>query len=128
MNNFKQYKIEDIGCWQKARNFRKEIFEVASKYPVAGYKLKHQTIDAVGSIGHNIAEGFGRGSFKENIRFCRISRGSLLEVRDQLYAAMDYGFINQDTFSYLYNLNIDLEQNINGYIGFLKQQMKRFVL
>ena len=124
MNNYKGYKLEDLGCWQKARFFRREVFKVASKYPNAGYKLKYQTIDAIGSIGHNIAEGFGRGSFKENVHFCRISRGSLLEVRDQLYTAIDYGFINDTVFNYLYDLSINLEQNINGHIGFLKQKMK----
>ena len=124
MNNYKNYKLEDLGCWKKARFFRKEIYKTAIQFLPDGYKLKHQMIGAAGSIGHNIAEGFGRGNFQENIQHCRISRGSTIEVRDQLYAALDYGFISQDKFDYLHNLNIELEKSINSHIGYLKNRMK----
>jgi len=124
--SYKEYKLENLVCWQKARFFRKEAFEVVKTFPSEAYKLKFQFFDALGSIGHNIAEGFGRGSFKENIQFCRIARGSALEVRDQLYEALDCGYIKQEIFNYLYRLNADLEQSINGHIGFLKQQMIKY--
>jgi four helix bundle protein len=124
--NYKSYKLEDLGCWQKARFFRQEVFNNIQNFPSDGYDLKHQILKAIGSVGHNIAEGFGRTSFKETLQFCRISRGSLIEVRDQLYAGLDYGFFTQQTFDKLYGLSQELERNINGYIGFLKQQLLKY--
>jgi four helix bundle protein len=126
MNDFIEYKLEKVGCWQKARQYRVELFQTVIKFPITGQSLRNQIIRAVSSIGHNIAEGYGRASFKENIQFCRIARGSLCEVRDQLYTAFDFGFLTKDLFDELYNKNLDLERNLNGYIGFLKKQMVKY--
>lgn len=124
--SYKNYKLEDLGCWKNARQFRNKIFQFAKSFPLIGNSLRHQIIRASSSISHNIAEGYGRGSFKENMQFCRITRGSLYEVRDQLYCASDFGFINKSDFNSLYQANLDLEQNINGYIGFLKKQLLQY--
>lgn len=124
MNKFRQYKLENLECWQKARNYRKEIYKIASKFPYHVYKLKGQIIGSAGSVGNNIAEGFGRGHFQENIHFCRIARGSLLENRDQLYESFDYELISKETFQQLYDVNINLEQSINSHIAFLKNKKK----
>jgi four helix bundle protein len=126
MNDFIEFKLEKVGCWQKARQYRVELFQVSTKFPPSGQSLQNQIIRAAGSIGHNIAEGFGRASFKENIQFCRVARGSLCEVKDQLYAAFDFGFLSKDHFDDLYQKNLELERNLNGYIGFLKKQMVKF--
>jgi four helix bundle protein len=48
------------------------------------------------STTHNIAEGFGRYHYQENIQFCRQSRGSLFELKDQLICSLDEGFITED--------------------------------
>lgn len=44
------------------------------------YELVSQMRRASRSVTHNIAEGYGRFHYQENIRFCRISRGSLHEL------------------------------------------------
>ena len=49
--------------------------------------LADQLYRALGSIGANIAEGVGRGSFKDNRRFVKIGRGSLYEVKHWLRRA-----------------------------------------
>lgn len=48
------------------------------------------------SVTYNIAEGYGRFHYKENIQFCRTSRGSLYELLDQLITANDENYINND--------------------------------
>ena len=126
MSNYKKYQLEKLGCWQKAREYRKNIYQSALSFPRSAYRLQGQIVGAVSSVGHNIAKGFGRGSFKENMQFCRIARGSLFEVRDQLYASLDFGFIDQSKFDELYKENLELERNINGYIGFLKKQLLQY--
>ena len=49
------------------------------------------------SIISNIAEGYERGGTKEVAHFLRIARGSAAEVRAQLYAAEDIGYLGADT-------------------------------
>jgi len=43
---------------------------------------------------------------------------------DQLYVALDEGYIKQDKFNELYNKGRNVEKALNGYIGFLKSQKK----
>ena len=43
-----------------------------------------QLVDAADSISANIAEGYGRYSYKDNVRFVRIARGSLYETKNWL--------------------------------------------
>jgi len=47
------------------------------------------------SVNHNIAEGYGRFPFQENIQFCRIARGSLFETLDHGIIALDEGYISK---------------------------------
>ena len=70
----------------------------------------------------NIAEGHGRYHFQENIRFCRISRGSLYEIRDQLITCFDEKYITRDHFSRVYELAIQAAKTLNGYIRYLRNQ------
>jgi four helix bundle protein len=119
----KKHSFEDVKVWQLAREFRKKIYNITKNFPRDElYCLKSQIRRAAISIHSNIAEGYGRYSFQENIQFCRISRGSLNEVLDQLYVALDEKYIILETFDELYNEGRNLEIAINGYIGFLKSQ------
>ena len=115
--------FEDVKAWQLAREFRKKIYKITKKFPKDElYVLTSQIRRAVISIGSNIAEGYGRYSFQENIQFCRIARGSVNEVLDQLHVALDESYITKEEFDELYKEGRELEKAINGYISFLKQQ------
>lgn len=48
------------------------------------YSLGDQLIRSVDSVAANISEGYGRFSFKDNIRFCYYARGSLFETKHGL--------------------------------------------
>lgn len=72
---------------------------------------------AARSTTHNIAEGFGRYHYQENIQFCRQSRGSLFELKDQLICSLDEGFITEedkDKGTVLIDKALTL---LNGYIN-----------
>ncbi|MEX2591566.1 MAG: four helix bundle protein [Anditalea sp.] len=71
------------------------------------------------SITNNIAEGFGRFHFQENIQFCRQARGSLTETLDHMIIAHDEQMISNEeleTFRVLYDSCLKL---LNGYIDYL---------
>ena len=125
--NQKQHSFEDIKAWQLARDFRRNIYKITKTFPREElYCLTSQIRRAVISISSNIAEGYGRYNFQENIQFCRIARGSLVEVLDQLYVALDEGYINQEKFNNLYNEGKSTERAVNGYIGFLREQQLKY--
>lgn len=52
----------------------------------------------------NIAEGFERGGDKEFRQFLALAKGSVGEVRSQLYVALDLGFVSELQFGALYEL------------------------
>jgi four helix bundle protein len=77
--------FEDLNCWKEAVLLRKELNTIINNFPKhEEYKLKDQMIRCLRSITNNIAEGYGRFNYQENIQFCRISRGSLYETIDHL--------------------------------------------
>ena len=122
-NGYKTF--EDVKAWQLTREFRKNIYKISQKFPKDElYGLTSQIKRAVISISANIAEGYGRYSFQENIQFCRIARGSVNEVLDQLYTALDENYINQGEFDLLYQDGRNIEYAINGYIKFLNSNNK----
>jgi len=74
------------------------------------------------SVTHNIAEGFGRFHYQENIQFCRHSRGSLYELFDQLITSKDEGYINTNQYDKGRMLISKTLALLNGYIGYLARE------
>ncbi|MCG2726831.1 MAG: four helix bundle protein [Elusimicrobia bacterium] len=119
-------RFEDLKVWQEARRYRQKIYSLLTKFPkTEQYALSSQIWRAAISITSNIAEGYGRFHWQENIQCCRISRGSINETLDQLYIAKDCGYISSENFDCLYNEGRKIEQLLNGYIRYLDKQKKQ---
>jgi four helix bundle protein len=98
-------KFEEIQAWQKARPVTTLIYELTNQNNFTrDFGLRDQIRRASVSIMANIAEGHGRRSDKEFANFLNIARGSASEVQSHLYVALDLKYIDQDSFSKLYNL------------------------
>ena len=65
------------------------------------FGLAAQIQRAAVSVMANVAEGFERGSLAEFNHFLSIAKGSCAEVRSHLYAALDVGHLDQETFMQL---------------------------
>ena len=117
--------FEDLNCWKKARELRNKIRELIEKFPAhEKYELVSQMRRASRSVTHNIAEGYGRFHYQENIQFCRVSRGSLYELQDQLITALDEGYISEEAYIKYKNQVVECLAILNGYINYLKRAKK----
>ena len=87
----------DLTLWKKAHSLVLDIYLISKEFPKDElYGLTSQLRRAAVSIPANIAEGFGRFSKVEKIRFLNIAQGSLNEVRYFLILTEDlnYGKVN----------------------------------
>ena len=118
--------FEELPVWKDARKFANKIYNLTKKFPKEeNYGLTSQITRATVSIGSNIAEGFDRYSKKDFIRFLIMARGSISEIQNNLYIAIDLKYINQNDFQEIYALSKDLGKQINGFIKYLRSYDKQ---
>ena len=122
----KSYKsFEELDCWKAFREVRKFVYELVKKDPKEElYGLVQDMRRAARSTTHNIAEGFGRFHYQENIQFCRHSRGSLHELIDQLITSLDEKYITQEDYGQGRSLIDRALALLNGSINYLSRQKK----
>ena len=107
----------DLDTWKHARRLRHEVYRAAADFPAhEKYGLSSQNKRAASSVTANLAEGYGRYSYQENVQFCRQSRGSLYELRDHLTTALDAGYIQQEKYEQLEAIAMSAIKLVNGYI------------
>jgi four helix bundle protein len=115
-----RYKLDDFELYRLAREFRKKVYRLIKLLPPAEkYCLDPQMRRAAVSVTNNIAEGHGRWHYQENIRFCRISRGSLDEILDDLNVCEDEGYGDTNLIAELRADGYSLIRGTNGYIAYL---------
>ena len=124
MSEFRTF--EELECWRAGRELRKWASAQAKTFPKEErFVLCSQLNRAARSITANIAEGYGRFHYQENIQFCRQARGSAYEVLDHLIAACDEDYINEEDLACgrsFVETNVKLT---NGYIRYLEKQKSK---
>ncbi|MCX6230087.1 MAG: four helix bundle protein [Bacteroidetes bacterium] len=117
MNSF-----EELEAWKVSKDLRNSLWDFVKRLPKEEtYRLNDQIIRASRSVTANIAEGFGRFHYQENIQFCRHARGSLYEIIDHLICASNCGYLDENE---LIGFKQDIANAIkilNGYIFYLKK-------
>jgi len=93
----------------------KMVYQITYSFPKDEvYGLTSQIRRCAVSIPSNIAEGRGRNSNKEFIRFLQISLGSLYGLQTQLELAVSFKYVNNiDTIN---GLALEIEKMINSFI------------
>ncbi|MEX0289840.1 MAG: four helix bundle protein [Flavobacteriaceae bacterium] len=118
--------FRELDCWEKCRILRKWIDTlVKTERLYRDFDMSQNLIRAARSTTRNIAEGFGRFHFKENIQYCRISRGSLFEIEDDLITCFDEKKINRSQLNEGLQLLKMAVYSLNGYIKYLKHSASR---
>ena len=115
--------FEALEVYKAARAFRKKIYKLIKGLPPEEkYNLASQMRRAALSLTNNIGEGHGRFFYQENIQFCRISRGSLMELIDDLNVCIDEGYFPLAYMEELKSEGYTVNKMLNGYIAYLKKR------
>jgi four helix bundle protein len=109
--------FEDLHVYQLSEKLADTIWEVVAEWK---HFLKDtvgkQLVRAADSIGANIAEGVGRGSFQDNRRFVRVARGSLNETKHWLRRAYRRRLISSAQVDSIKPLIDELAPRLNAYL------------
>ncbi len=108
---------KDLVVWQRAFALGAEIYRLTAGFPnEEKFGLTSQLRRACLSIASNIAEGYGRGSRAEYLRFLRIARGSLYEVETQMLFAVELKFIVTEQFDSIAEMINETARVLSGLI------------
>jgi four helix bundle protein len=118
--------FEDLDAWKACRTFRQFATRLAQSLPSdEKYRLTDQLIRSSRSITANIAEGYGRYHYQENLQFCRQGRGSLYESLDHAIAGNDDGLISASALAHFRQLFDKAVVLLNGYINYLDKAARK---
>lgn len=119
-------RFEDLQIWRLSLKLTKEIYDLTAMNKFAkDFGLRDQIRRAVVSISSNMVEGFEKNNNNELIRYLKISKGSVGEVRNQLYIALAINYINQSEFDKI-NKEFDiLASQIGKFISYLLTRKTR---
>jgi four helix bundle protein len=114
--------FEEIEAWQKARELVREIYRISNHGPFSrDFGLRDQIRRASVSIMSNIAEGFERDGTGEFIQYLSMVKGSLGEVKSQLYVAFDLGYLDEQMSHRLSESVSVTGRMVAGLIKYLRQ-------
>ncbi len=123
-------KFEELSIWKLSLKITKEIYDITAKREfIRDYGLKDQLRRAIVSVSSNIVEGFEKNNNNEFIRFLKIAKGSVGEVRNQLYICQAIKYITDGEFKQINKESEELANQIGGFIYYLsrKKENKEFL-
>lgn len=109
-------RFREVIAWQKSYDLTLAIYKATSTFPSdERFGLTQQMRRTAVSIPSNIAEGWGRNSTVDYLRFVSIARGSLYELCTQTLLATDLGYLpkNHPTLEQI----AEFERIINQWIA-----------
>lgn len=109
--------FKDLLAWQKSLTLAKKVYQVTGNFPTEErFGLVNQMRRCAVSIPSNIAEGYGRGSDKELLRFLYVALGSSNELEMQLILSLELSFMKEEDSRMLQGLNTEVNKMILSLI------------
>ena len=109
--------FKDLLAWQKSLTLAKKVYQVTGNFPTEErFGLVNQMRRCAVSIPSNIAEGYGRGSDKELLRFLYVALGSSNELETQLILSLELSFMKEEDSRMLQGLNTEVNKMILSLI------------
>lgn len=109
----------DLQVWQKSKILAINLFQANKS---KNFSFNDQITRASFSISNNIAEGYGRFSNKEFIRYLNISKGSNDEVQSMILIGKELHFFDLEIADRLISQSIEINKMIIGLIKNLKSK------
>jgi four helix bundle protein len=107
--------FRDLKVWAKSIDLAAEVYRITRQFPAdERFGLTLQLRTASVSVSSNIAEGNGRGTKKDYVRFLRISTGSLNEVRSLTILSDRLEFISAGDASALHAMIEEISKMLTG--------------
>src|SRR5512137_601816 len=115
--------LQKLEVWRRAKDFALRVHRETLPLLPAEEKwgLAQQLRRSSESIPANIAEGYGRFYYQENVRFCYIARGSLEETLSHLVFCHEIGFISAEIYEPFEKEGEEIGKMLNGYIAYIKK-------
>lgn len=118
-------RFEDLKCWKAARELVKEVYTLSDTGKLSrDFDTRSQFRKAALSSMNNIAEGFGRFSRKDFVRFLDTAQSSVLEVQSMLYVLSDLDYLSVDKIDLLRIKTDETKNLILGLIRYLRESNK----
>ncbi len=107
MSNGKITSFTDLIVWQEGHILVVEIYKITKTFPKEEkYSMTDQMRRAASSVTANIAEGFGRKTYKEKLQFYYQAQGSLTELKNFILIARDVEYLKvNQTDELMYKAN-----------------------
>src|SRR4051795_4435677 len=108
---------------EAARLYGEQCVKIAHDLPrrsPAG--LRRQLAKAAQAVSDLLAEGLGRETAAEKIRYCLMSKGELEESQNQLRRCVRLDLINEKTFYRSWNLAVVVCRMEDGLIAHLRKE------
>lgn len=123
-NENKIKEFTDLIVWQEGHKLVIAIYNLTKTFPKEEtYSLTDQMRRSATSVTSNIAEGFGRNTYKDRLNFYFTAQGSLTELKNQLLIARDVKYISEKAFGSLLEQANITHQLLQGLI----QKTKTFI-
>jgi four helix bundle protein len=105
------HNLNELKIWNKAIDLCVDVYKATADFPAdERYGLTSQLSRASVSVPSNIAEGAGRNSDKDFVRFLSIANGSAYEVQTQLVISNRLGLVDDKTVSPLLDQVVELQK------------------
>ncbi|MGE0109536.1 MAG: four helix bundle protein [Bdellovibrionales bacterium] len=117
------HSFKDLDVWKKAICFVTDIYRLSQTFPKEErYGLVSQMRRAAISIPSNIAEGRGKRSTKDFIRYLNIAYGSSAELETQLIIANNLGYAEEEGVEALVERLYETNRMLSGLISSLEKK------
>ncbi|WP_445172371.1 four helix bundle protein [Microcoleus sp.] len=119
--------FQELRVYKLSERLADEIWKAVNTWePFAKNTIGQQIVRSADSVGANIAEGVGRGSYQDNKRFVKIARGSLYETQHWLRRAYTRNLLTVEQVNIFTAIINDLAPQLNSYLQSIGSSPKNY--
>ena len=119
-------RFEDLEVWKEAVKMGVSIYKITEEGKMAkDFSARDQLRRAAISVSNNIAEGFEYNNNKAFMRFLMYAKGSVGELRSQLYVLKEAGMIEESKCQPIWENALKLSRSIEGFRKYLRDFEKK---